>query len=180
MDTTKYVTDEQERFYGSYTAELICGIVCCAGAWLPAAVFDEFSGYGDTLGGIFFFLAVAIGVFLLKHANDRKRSYRKLLGLNKAGTMKASYKAGDAKKDPAERFEERMEQFGESVEKDMEKRENIKYISPVAECFMDLFWPTAICLYLCASFVTFQWGLTWVIWPVAGILYAVLRKNLAE
>ena len=184
MDTTKYVTDEQERFYGSYTAELICGIVCCAGAWVPAAVFDEFSGYGDTLGGIFFFLAIALGVFLLRHANGRRRSYRKLLNLNKKGTMKASYKAEDsaesAAENAADRFEDRMERFGENVEKSMEKKEEIKYISPVAESFMDLYWPTVICLYLCASFITFQWGLTWIIWPVAGILHGVFRKNLTE
>lgn len=184
MDTTKYVTDEQERFYGSYTAELICGIVCCAGSWLPAAVFDEFSGYGDMLGGIFFFLFIAVGVFLINHANDRRRSYKKLLDLNKKGTMKASYKAQNSAEgtveDATDRFAGEMERFGENVEKSVEKKQEIKYISPAAECFMDLYWPTVICLYLCSSFITFKWGLTWFIWPVAGILHGVLSRNLTE
>ena len=172
MDATKYVTDEREHFEGSYVTELIIGICVCAAAWVPAAMIDEFVPIGGSLGGVFFFLMVAIGVFLLRHANHNHRSYKKLLRLNKKGTMKANYRTDEP--------ETVGEVIGEQVEKSVEKQEKAKYISPVAETFMDLYWPTVICLYLCASFITFKWGLTWVIWPIAGILHGVFSRNLTE
>ncbi len=176
MDTTKYVSDEQERFYGSYVAEMIAGIICCASSWMPAAVFDEFTAYGNVLGGSFFFLMVGIGVFLLIHSHIRRGAYRNLLKLNKAGTMKASYKAAEQGKES----ETMGETIGKEIEKSLDKKEEVKYISPVAEFIMDVYWPTVICLYLCSSFITFKWGLTWIIWPAAGILHRVFSRNLTE
>ena len=172
MEATKYVNDEQDRFDGTYVAEMIIGIILCAGSWVPASLISELIPISDELGGVFFFLFLGIGVFLINHSNRCKRGYQKLLKLNKKGTMKASYKA-----EP----ESIGEAVGDQVERTVEEAEQkTKYISPLAEFFMDVYWPSAVCLYLCASFVTFHWGLTWVIWPVAGILYGILRKNLME
>jgi len=30
-------------------------------------------------------------------------------------------------------------------------------------------------LYLGISFITFRWDITWIIWPVAGVLYAAIE-----
>ena len=56
MEATKYVTAEQDRFDGMYVAELIIGVIFCAGSWLPAALISELISVSDELGGVFFFL----------------------------------------------------------------------------------------------------------------------------
>jgi hypothetical protein len=43
--------------------------------------------------------------------------------------------------------------------------------------FMQVFWPTVTCIYLSWSFLTFDWHISWVIWPIAGLIFALL-KNL--
>lgn len=170
MEATKYVNDERDRFDGTYVAEMIIGIIFCACAWVPAALVDEIFRANDEIGGVLFFLFIGIGVFLLIHSHIRMGGYKKLLKLNKKGTMKAAYKA---EREPFNGED------GNPVESTVAQKET-KYISPLAEFFMDVYWPTCVCLYLCASFITFAWGLTWVIWPVAGILHGVFRKNLTE
>ena len=172
MEATKYVTEERDRYDRTYVTQLIIGIMLCAMAWVPAAVLDEFTSYADGLGGAMFFIMSAFGVFLLRNCNVNKSTYKKLLALNKKGTMKANYK-----KDEPETM---GEVIGEQVEKTVEKHEKAKYISPVAQTFMELYWPTVTCLYLCASFITFKFGLTWIIWPIAGVLHGVFSRNLTE
>lgn len=57
------------------------------------------------------------------------------------------------------------------------KNKNCKdYSNPMANTIMSLFWPTATCLYLSWSFLTFDWHITWVIWPLAGILHAIFNS----
>ena len=38
----------------------------------------------------------------------------------------------------------------------------------------NIYWSIVTALYLFISFITMKWGTTWVIWPVAGILYSVV------
>ncbi|MCR4815352.1 MAG: permease prefix domain 1-containing protein [Lachnospiraceae bacterium] len=172
MEATKYVTAEEERFDGVYVAEMVIGVIFCACSWLPAALIDELLPVSDEFGGLFFFLFIGIGVFLLRHSSICKKGYKKLLKLNKKGTMKANYKAEQDSADGS--LGVQPERTGESA------AEPPKYISPLAEFFMDVYWPSVVCLYICASFITSLWGATWVIWPVAGILHGVFRKNLTE
>ena len=42
---------------------------------------------------------------------------------------------------------------------------------------LSVYWQTVTCLYLCASFLTFAWGATWLIWPVAWVIERVIRMN---
>jgi len=37
-----------------------------------------------------------------------------------------------------------------------------------------IYWTAAVALYLGVSFVTNNWQSTWIIWPIAGVLYALL------
>lgn len=52
------------------------------------------------------------------------------------------------------------------------------------EPFAQIYWAIVLALYLGYSFVTFNWGYSWIIWPVAAVLYpaltgiaSVLRKE---
>ena len=41
---------------------------------------------------------------------------------------------------------------------------------------MSVYWQTVLCLYLSWSFLTFSWGRTWVIWPLAALVHWLMRQ----
>lgn len=41
---------------------------------------------------------------------------------------------------------------------------------------LSVYWQTVTCIYLCWSFLTFRWWITWIIWPLAGVLHSVLKR----
>jgi len=47
------------------------------------------------------------------------------------------------------------------------KREN-----RIKETVASVYWLLATAIYLGASFLTNEWETTWVVWPIAGILFA--------
>ncbi len=45
-----------------------------------------------------------------------------------------------------------------------------------------IYWLSVVVIYLAISFLTFKWHMTWIIWPVVGVLYGLIaeifkRKN---
>ncbi len=46
------------------------------------------------------------------------------------------------------------------------------------EIGMKFYWETIVCLYLIWSFLTFDWGITWIIWPIAAVVHGVMEKSL--
>ncbi len=41
--------------------------------------------------------------------------------------------------------------------------------------FDSIYWPIVTLIYLAWSFITMEWHITWVIWPIAGVLSAVIE-----
>ena len=39
-----------------------------------------------------------------------------------------------------------------------------------------IYWAVAAAVYLGWSFVTMRWEFTWIVWPVAGVLFAAYRE----
>jgi hypothetical protein len=39
-----------------------------------------------------------------------------------------------------------------------------------------IYWCLVTALYLAVSFLTMRWDRTWIVWPVAGVLFAVYRE----
>ena len=60
-----------------------------------------------------------------------------------------------------------------------EETEETTYITPAAATVMSVYWQTVACLYLIWSFLTFAWFISWIIWPVAAIVHAILKKTLS-
>ena len=59
------------------------------------------------------------------------------------------------------------------------ERENREiYVNEKADTFISLYWPTVTCIYLILSFLTWGWGITWIIWPIAAVIFAVLKRLL--
>ena len=46
--------------------------------------------------------------------------------------------------------------------------------SPAIRVVAAVYWPVAAAVYLAWSFLGGDWGITWVLWPIAGVLYAGL------
>ncbi|MBP5750426.1 MAG: XRE family transcriptional regulator, partial [Firmicutes bacterium] len=38
-----------------------------------------------------------------------------------------------------------------------------------------IYWGIVVAAYLAVSFLTMRWEITWVVWPVAGVLYGVAK-----
>ncbi len=98
------------------------------------------------------FYFVGAGVCMIVYASTVMGSYDKVLKLNDSKTISGSY--GKDKGD-------------------------IVYINKFAEGIMEVFWPTMTCLYLIISFITMDWHITWIIWPVAGIVHRLLEVVLS-
>ena len=124
---------------------------------IPAAVLDEVDIEGihsDELGGAALFVFVAMGVLLIVRSSMVKRSYERLLTL-----------------------EDRSMVSGKNSQKVIKQDE---YVSPGAETVMSVYWTTVTCIYLSWSFLTFNWGITWIIWPIAAVIHAVLDNALKK
>lgn len=48
----------------------------------------------------------------------------------------------------------------------------------VQEAVARIYWLLAVTVYLGWSFLSGRWSITWVVWPLAGVLYAVLNSIL--
>ena len=56
-----------------------------------------------------------------------------------------------------------------------EKKAISNKIGPIA----GVYWMVIVAAYLAISFITGSWKMTWIIWPVAGVLYAALHTILS-
>ena len=156
--TKQRVTADRERFRVPHALFMTIGIVLCVICFVPAAVLDEVD-YGldnvldlDAVGAVFLFIFVGVGVFLIIYGNMVNHGFEKLLAKTANGRRASARKAGYPEKE--------------------------KYISPGAEAVMSVYWYSVTCIYLIWSFLTFDWHYTWIVWPVAGIMYAGLSKVL--
>lgn len=50
------------------------------------------------------------------------------------------------------------------------------------ETISNIYWPVVVAVYLGWSFITNKWGETWIVWPIAGVLFAGVMciANLIE
>lgn len=48
-----------------------------------------------------------------------------------------------------------------------------KKIPTVVDIVAQIYWPLIVIAYLIWSFLTFDWWITWIIWPIAGIAFGI-------
>lgn len=152
-ETAQYLINEEARQQSTTIMARVFGIVLCSMCWLPAAVINaaHLSLKGFASGGVFLFLMVGLGVFLLIYSGVQIKAIKRLKKLNSEDTVAGSYGA---------------------------KKVEPEYISPAAKTICTIFWPVIVCLYLAISFLTFKWEYTWIIWPVAAIVGTILNTTL--
>ena len=146
--TETYVREQRENFQPTYALYITLGVVCCIVSVIPSAVIGTFlydSVFLGEISGAFVLVFVAIGVMFFIMGAKRKSGYEVLLVINPG--------AG-----------ERMQE-NEDEEPQSELERNV----------MSVYWPTIVCLYLIWSFLTMSWHITWIIWPIAGVMERVVR-----
>ena len=155
FDTAKVMQNEQSRFRKDYAVRLTIGIILCVLCWLPSMVIEE-TALGridqfENMGAVFLFIIVGIGVMMIVYSSMTMEAYKQILKINDIRLVSGNYVRDSGKE---------------------------KYINPTVETIMSLYWPTVTSVYLIWSFLTFDWHLTWVIWPVAAIISGVVKANL--
>ena len=61
------------------------------------------------------------------------------------------------------------------LQEEDEEDEDPEYsTNPVVRAIAAVYWPVMAAIYLAWSFLTGDWHISWVLWPVAGVLYAGL------
>jgi len=153
LKTAEHVYAEKENYRSIHSLRKALGVAFIAFCWLPAAIVTSTGSVGLTarLGGAFLFLLLGAGICLLSLTNRIMKSYDRLLRMNDQATVAGGYV-------PAA----------------------VQYKSPAAEFVLRVYWITVVCLYLILSFLTFRWDLTWMIWPVAAVVYTVLMSVLRK
>jgi hypothetical protein len=150
--TSNMVNERKMQYRSIYAILLTIGIVLCVVSFVPTILVDAGIAVMKGLGVIALFVLVAVGVFLIVLGSCTQGSFQRLLSLNDAGTVAGNY--GKEQKD--------------------------KYRSRTVAGIMSVYWPTVTCIYLSWSFLTFAWGMTWIIWPLAAVASAGINAIWKE
>lgn len=157
--TSKYVHEQHNQSKAACTVEFTIGVVLCVICVIPAVILDgihEVSKFTtiniSDASGALVLLFVGVGVFLIVHSKLRFSGYTTLLSLNRRDSVGANYTTS--------------------------QQNNKGYVKPGEETWLDIiaqcYWPTITCIYFMWSFVSFDWHITWIIWPLAAIGSALL------
>lgn len=147
MKTAEYVRMEQEKFCMVKIGKITIGVILCIISVIPVMIISEIEGIVVNWEGIsvvFMFLFIAIAVFLFVSAGIQSGAYEKILGLSQFQGTNTIY-TGQQK---------RMEHYNNNV----------------VENIMSVYWTTITCIYLCWSFLSFDWHITWTIWVIAAVI----------
>ncbi len=142
MNTASYLKERRRSFEPVHAACITIGVILCIVCWVPILFFTNMFEF---FGAALLFVIVGIGVFLIVYSNSISNGFDLILRVNDASTISGNYR--DLKDLP----------------------QTVKYKSKTAETIVVVYWPTITCLYLIISFLTFQWGITWIIWPIAAV-----------
>lgn len=156
FQVTDYTKNQFESTRSSHAVCLSIGCMLCILSVTPSIILDAIfpNGFLYELSGGLLFVFVAIGVYLIVFTCNRAKGYEALLALNAKGTIGNTHVPEAAKE--------------------------IEYTSPAVATIMNVFWQTVTCIYLCVSFLTYDWHITWIIWPVAGVISSILKTNFQK
>ncbi len=139
------------------TLHFIIGVLLCILWLIPVSISDalvESSYLADNVMPCIMFLMVGIGVMLIIFSLGKDKAYTTLLGLNDQKTVAGNYEST--------------------------KSREVVYSNETIANIMSVYWPTVRCVYLIWSFLTFDWLITWIIWPVAAVIHSLVKKNFRE
>lgn len=141
--TVDYVTSQKNSNKTNVVLFYALGIALCVFAAAPAMIIDALpwvsSKYED-LSGAILLLLVGCGVAMIIAAANKQAAFENILKLNEEGILPEKH-----------------------------DDENVAYTNETVAKIMSVYWPTVTAVYLIWSFLSFNWHITWIIWPVAAI-----------
>lgn len=148
--TADYIRAEQDMNKAPQILMLVVGIAMCVLCVVPVIIMSliPIAFLSECVGPSLLLTFVGLGVMLIITSSGRSSAYRKLLSLNDRSTVAGNY---------------------ESVRSADAYSGN--GVMPVVR---SVYWKTIGCVYLIWSFLTFKWYITWIIWPIAGIIWKIL------
>ena len=139
------VKARKERFSGAYAKMMIAGIVMCVVSALP--IFVTMLVVGDSENGINeLYYIYATGVLLL------------LVALGVFLIVRASIIQGS--------YQMLLEEGDYTRKNKVENKKNDKITTG--------YWIIVTAAFLAYSFITSEWHRSWIIWPIAGVLYGLV------
>ncbi|MBO4458096.1 MAG: hypothetical protein J5802_10280 [Butyrivibrio sp.] len=152
--TADYLSDVKKNNTMSKALMLTIGVMFCIMSVVPILLFDALLVKEYTfvmVGPAMLFVFVGIGVLLIIASGAKDAAYTKLLSLNGVETVAGNYESVRSTREP---YAEKKAAAG----------------------VMSVYWRTVSCIYLIWSFISFDWHITWLIWPVAAILHGILKS----
>ena len=148
--TADYVHNEQEMNKAPQILMLAVGIALCVMCAVPVIIMSliPIAFLSECVGPSLLLTFVGLGVMLIISSSGRSSAYRRLLSLNDRSTMAGNYESVKS----ADRYAK----------------------DDVFSVIRSAYWPTITCVYLIWSFLTFNWFITWIIWPIAGVVSKVI------
>lgn len=156
FQATDYTRKQFENIRSSHALHLCIGCMLCILCVVPPIFLDAIfpTDFWHDCSGAFLFIMVAIGVYLIVFTSTRNKGYQSLLALNAKGTIGNTHVPEGAQK--------------------------VEYTSNTVSNIMEVYWQTVTCIYLCVSFLTYDWHITWIIWPVAAIICSIIKTNFQK
>ena len=145
MATADTVNERRHAFEPVRALCVSLGVILCIFCWIPNLFITNRIGL---IAPALMFLLVGIGVFLIVYANKMYGGFMRLLHLHDRSTMSGAYI--DSNDRP------------------------VRFKSKLAETIVTIYWPLVTSLYLIISFLTFRWEITWIIWPIAGVMHRIV------
>ena len=164
LDTAAYLGELHNQFRSAFAIQISVGVFFCILSVIPllatALLFGESFHVGEMFqiaGVCLLLILVGIGVFLLVHASIISESYKTLLkgdiSLHEDANQQTSYETHD----PSRR----------------------RYNKALSNAISDVYWLGVTAAYLIWSFLFHAWHISWLIWPLAGILWAAFDSIIA-
>ena len=140
-----YVREQRDRTQGAFAAQLTVGIVLCVLSAVPIFIAMAFrSSLGEAAGEFVYVPAVAALLCMV--------------GIGVWLIVRASVLRGG--------YNALLEEGDYTRENKIAQKRN----APIS----GVYWGIVTAGYLAYSFVTGQWDRSWIVWPVAGVLYGVI------
>lgn len=146
--TAEYVHNRRESFRVTRSMMITIGVILCILSVLPVIVVGSLFGWSIGFGVVLMFVFVGIGVFLLVAAENVNAGFTTILSLNKRGTVGGSF---------------------------VPSQKQVTYRNDTISKVMSVYWPTVTCIYLCWSFLSFDWHITWIVWVIAALVQQMLK-----
>ena len=196
--TIEYFQREQEENQTGHGMILAIGIMLCIFSVVPVIVIGSSNNVllSDGVGPSMLFTFVGVGVFLIVFSGARNSAYKMLLSLN--GKVIPNYvKSDDYKPTMTEKPEINVNRNYTSnndtsvvINKNKEKSvyinstpnmifptySNENKIKSFIRKMVASYWKSVLCIYFIWSALTFSWGSSWIIFPLAAILRGPIEE----